>query len=147
VQNKNQSNNYGWLNKVVSLIWDKGFREWVYKALLPELAAEDKINVIQPDLTMGQVTAGVADNYEVSVMEMTRLIKGPQKDNEAKKLAMYLCQQLAMAKLIDIATAFQFSHVESASFITHQFGKRAKDDVRVRQKIERLIKSIVKQAT
>ena len=132
---------------MASFIGDKGFREWVYEALLPELAAEDKSNVIQPDLTMGQVIAGVADDNEVSVMEITRLVKVPQKDNEARKLAMYLCQQLAMAKLTDIATTFQFGHVGSVSFITHQVRKRAKNDVRVRQQIERLIKSIVKQAT
>ena len=96
---------------------------------------------------MGQVIAGVADDYAVSVMEVTRLIKGPQKDNEARKLAMYLCQQLAMAKLTDIATAFQLEHVGSVSFITHQVRKCAKYNERVRQQIERLIKSIVKQAT
>ena len=68
---------------------------------------------------------------------------------------MYLCQHLAwawararaMAKLKDIATTFQLGHVGSVSFITHQVRKRAKDDVRVRQQVERLIKSIVKQAT
>ena len=64
---------------------------------------------------------------------------------------MYLCQHLAwawaMAKLKDIATTFQLGHVGAVSFITHQVRKRAKDDVRVRQQIERLIKSIVKQAT
>ena len=80
---------------------------------------------------------------------MIRLIKGPQKDNKPRKLAMYLCQQLAraMAKLTDIDTAFQLGHVGSVSFITHQVQKRAKYDVRVRQQVERLIKSIVKQAT
>jgi hypothetical protein len=132
---------------MAGLIGDKEFREWVYEALLPKLAAKDKSNVIQPDLTMSQVIAGVADDYEVSVIKITRLIKGPQKDNEARKIAMYLCQQLAMAKLKDIATLFQLGHVGSVSFITHQVRKRAKDDVRVRQQIERLIKSIVKQAT
>ena len=132
---------------MASIIVDKGFREWVYAALLPKLVAEDKSDVIQPDLTMDHMIAGIADDNDISVMEVTRLIKGPQKDNEARKLAMYLCQQLAMAKLTDIATAFQLGHVGSVSFITHQVRKRAKDDVRVRQQIERLIKSIVKQAT
>ncbi|NQZ05556.1 MAG: transposase [Algicola sp.] len=132
---------------MASLIGDKAFRQWVYEELLPELAAEDKSKVIQPDLTIDQVIASVADDYKVSVEEITRLIKGPQKENEARKLAMYLCQQLAMAKLADIATAFQLGHVGSVSFITHQIRKRAKEDARLRQQIERLIKSIVKQAT
>ena len=75
---------------VAGLIGDKGFREWVYETLLPELAAEEKSNVIQPDLTMGQVIAGVADDDEISVMEMTRLIKGPQKENKASNLTPFL---------------------------------------------------------
>ena len=51
---------------MATLIGDKEFREWVYETLLPELAAEDKSNVIQLDLTMGQVIAGVADNYDLA---------------------------------------------------------------------------------
>lgn len=99
------------------------------------MEAENKSKAIQPDLTMGQVIASVADDYEVSVMKITKLIRGPQKGNEARKLAIYLCQQLAMAKLTDIATAFQLGHVGSVSFITHQVRMRAKDNVRVRQQI------------
>jgi hypothetical protein len=60
---------------------------------------------------------------------------------------MYLCQQLAMAKLADIASPFQLGHVGSVSFITHQIRRRTKEDLRLRQQIKRLIKSIVKQAT
>ena len=50
-----------------------------YAALLPELDAEGKSNVIQPDLTMDHMIAGIADDNDISVMEVTRLIKGPQK--------------------------------------------------------------------
>ena len=79
--------------------------------MLPELAAEDKSKVIQPDLTIEQVIAAVASNYKVNVEEITKLIKETQKANEARQLAMNLCQQLVMvmvmviemAKLADIA--------------------------------------------
>ena len=64
---------------MASLIGDKGFREWVYAALLLKLVAEGKSDVIQPDLTMDHMIAGIADDNDISVMEVTRLIKGPQK--------------------------------------------------------------------
>ena len=64
---------------MASLNGDKGFREWVYAALLLKLVAEGKSDVIQPDLTMDHMIAGIADDNDISVMEVTRLIKGPQK--------------------------------------------------------------------
>ncbi len=45
---------------------------------------------------------------------------GPQKGNEARKLAMYLCQELSAAILRGIAEYFNLGHVGSVSFITHQ---------------------------
>ena len=57
---------------MASHIVDKGAKEWFYEESLPELAAEDKSKVIQPDLTMEQVIAGVAGNYNVNVQERTK---------------------------------------------------------------------------
>jgi putative transposase len=58
---------------MASLIGDKGLREWVYEELLPELASEDKGKVIQPDLTMEQVIAGVASHYKISPEYLSEL--------------------------------------------------------------------------
>jgi len=52
---------------------------------------------------MEQVIAAVAGNYVDNVVDIIRLIKGPHRANEAKKLAMYLYQQLVIMKLADIA--------------------------------------------
>jgi hypothetical protein len=69
-----------------SIIGDKGFREWVYEELLPQLAAEQKSRVIQPDLTMGQVISVVANYFSVSEVDITKRVKGPQKRIGVKSL-------------------------------------------------------------
>ena len=130
-----------------SLVGDEAFKLWVFEELLPELDAKNKGRIIEPGLTIAQVVVGVATYYRVSIDEITKVIKGPDKGSEARKLAMYLCQQLATAKLSDITTVFQLGHAGSVSFITHQIRKRAKEDPRLRLQIESLIKSIMKQAT
>ena len=129
------------------IIGDKGFREWVYEELLPELAAEQKSRVIQPDVTMGQVISVVANYFSVSEGDITKRVKGPQKENEARKLAMYFCQELVAAKLTDVAARFHLNHVGSVSFITHQIRQRERENSQFRTQVEGLIKSIVKQAT
>jgi putative transposase len=91
---------------MASIIGDKGFREWVYEELLPQLAAEEKSRVIQPDLTMGQVISVVANYFSVTEVDITKRVNGPQKENEARKLAMYFCQELVASKLTDIAARF-----------------------------------------
>ena len=132
---------------MASLIGDEAFKQWVYEEHLPELDAQSKGRVIEPDLTIAQVINGIASHYQVGVEEITKVIKGPKKGSDVRKLAMYLCQQLAAAKLVDIAKAFQLGHAGSVSFITHQIRKRANDDPQLRLQIESLIKSIMKQAT
>jgi hypothetical protein len=60
--------------------------------LTPELSSQDKFKAIRLDLIMEQVIAAVAGNYVDNVVDIIRLIKGPHRANEAKKLAMYLYQ-------------------------------------------------------
>ncbi len=132
---------------LMTIIGGKDFKGWVYEELLPELAAEEKSRVILPDLTMDKITNGVALSYGTCADDLKKLTMGPQKGNEARKLAMYLCQELSAATLREIAQYFNLGHVGSVSFITHQV-RKMKDEVRgLRRRIDGLIKSIVKQAT
>ena len=102
---------------------------------------------MQPDLTIIQVIQGVASAYDTLEGDITKRTKGPQQENKPRKLAMHLCQELAGAKLIDIVAQFNLSNIGSVSFITHQIRKRADEDLLLRREIERLTKSIIKQAT
>ena len=67
--------------------------------------------------------------------------------NDARKITMYLCQELADVKLKDIAEFFKLSHVGSVSFITHQVRKKKREDKAFLRRINEIIKSIMKQAT
>ena len=132
---------------MAAIFGDKAFKEWVYEALLPELGAERKSRVVQPDLTMQQVTDGVAAYYKTNTKDMLKISRGPQTENESRKMAMYLCQELAAAKLKEIANYFNLSHAGSVSFITHQIRQKKRENKRFRLTVEGLIKSLINQAT
>ncbi|MCU7937164.1 MAG: transposase [Candidatus Thiodiazotropha sp. (ex Dulcina madagascariensis)] len=132
---------------IAAIIGSRDFKGWVYEELLPGLQAEEKVRIIQPDLSMDVITSNVATAYGNSVDGITRVVKGLQKENEARKVAMYLCQELSAAKLREIADYFNLSHVGSVSYITHKVRKMRNEDKRFGGRVEGLIKSIMKQAT
>jgi hypothetical protein len=41
---------------------------------------------------MGHVIRVVANYFAVTEVDITKRVKGPQKENEARKLARYFCQ-------------------------------------------------------
>lgn len=131
----------------VSIIGDKDFRAWVYEELLPELEAEEKGRVILPGISMTAIVKGVASAWNTTPTNLTTVVKGPQKSNEARKIAMYLSQELADEKLKDIAPYFNLSHGGSVSFITHQVRKKKREDNAFSHRINELINSIMKQVT
>lgn len=133
---------------MAAIIGDKDFKFWVHEALLPGLEMEEKSRVIQPDITMKTIVNEIArDWYTTTSDQLTTVVKGPQKGNEARKIAMYLCQELADVKLKDIAQYFNLSHVGSVSFITHQIRKKKREDKTFSNKINDVIKSIMKKAS
>lgn len=131
----------------VRIVGDKEFKAWVYDDLLPELEAEEKCRFIDPTKSMKTIVQAVSEVYKVEITNITNVVKGPQKGNEARKIAMYLSQELADVKLQEIADYFGLGHVGSVSFITHQVRKKKKQDRKYSQKIDALIRSIVKKAT
>ena len=130
-----------------AIIGDKDFKTWVYDELLPELEAQEKAQVILPGISMEAIVQGVASVWNTTPDQLTAVVKGPQKGNDARKIAMYLCQELAGAKLKDIAEFFKLSHVGSVSFITHQVRKKKREDKLFLSRINQTIMSIMKQAT
>ncbi len=132
---------------MAAFIGDKSFRQWVYEELLPELEAAEKGRIVQPDLTMTQVIKGVSSYYNLKQGDITKQIKGPQQENKPRKIAMHLCQELAAAKLADIAVKFNLNNIGSVSFITHQIRENAAKEKAFQAEIDRLIKSIINQAT
>jgi len=129
-----------------AIIGDKDFKGWVYDELLPELKSEEKSRIIQLDIPLSDITNTVAKRYRTTVDAIRQVTKGPQKKNEARKQAMYLCQELSGLKLIEIADYFHLSHAGSVSYITHQIRRMKQEDSRFSRKMDGLIESILKQA-
>ena len=98
-------------------------------------------------MTIQQVTEAVAAYYKTTKQELLKVSKGPQTENEARKIAMYLCQELASAKLCEIAEYFNLNHAGSVSFITHQIRQKKRENEQLNLTIESLIKSLVNQVT
>ncbi len=67
-----------------------------------------------------------------------------QHDNEPRKVAMYLCQELSAARLVEIADYFNLNHYGSVGFTTHQIRQRKKVDCQFDSKLSDLIKGLIK---
>jgi putative transposase len=128
---------------MTSVIGDNEFRVWAAEKRLSQFAAAQQSRVTQSGLTMEQVICAIANEYSVTGDDITKMVRGRQKENEARKLAMYLCQELVAAKLPDIACRFHLNHSGSASAATHQVRKRVREDAQFKRRVERLIKHIM----
>ncbi|NQZ10943.1 MAG: hypothetical protein HRT35_27635 [Algicola sp.] len=64
---------------MASLIGDQNFRKWVDEKRLTQLAAVQQGSAIQSGLTMAQVICGIANDYGVTVDDITKIVRGPQK--------------------------------------------------------------------
>ena len=128
-------------------IGDGEFREWVYTELLPDLEALSKARIIQPRVSFEALISAVAIHYKHSEQVILKVIKGPTEGLEARKVAMYLCQELGAMKLVDIAPRFGLRHIGSVSFATHYVRKTKRENLKFSREIDTLVKSIMSQVT
>jgi putative transposase len=124
---------------VPEIIGDKAFRHWLNELLKPMLDAEDRGRSIRPGVTMEEVITAVAEIYKTTEIEITEVYKGPQSGSKARKVAMYLCQELTGATLSEIARVFNLTHPGSVSFITHQIRHRKPQERKLKRLIDRVI--------
>ena len=66
---------------------------------------------------------------------------------EARKIVMYLCQELSGVYLKGIQEYFNLSHIGSVSFNTSTIRKKRKADKRFGKKIDKVVGLIAKQAS
>lgn len=104
------------------------------------MEAEDNASVINTTVPMDKLVVAVADFYKTTATDIRTVVKGPQKGNEARKMAMYLCQEIAGGTLTEIAEYFGLGHRASVSFITHQVRKIKREDAKFNQKVGLLIR-------
>jgi REP element-mobilizing transposase RayT len=101
-----------------SILGQSGFKEWVYEKLLTDKSAEEKIRIIKPLTPMHVVVDCVAKYYNVDADKIRKKTVGKQLQFEARKVAMYLCQELCGVYLKEIQKYFNLNHIGSVSFNT-----------------------------
>jgi chromosomal replication initiation ATPase DnaA len=130
-----------------AVLGEKEFINWVRQGQLPEV--QDKVLVAQVlpgTLSMAHVIRLVADYYQVEPAVLTEIVKGPKKGLLARKVAMYMCQQLGGYRLAEIMRPFGFSNIGSVSFITTQIRKRIKKSQEFSQAIRFVKQHIIQHA-
>jgi len=132
---------------LASVMGDKDFKSWVYDELLPELEVKEKGRILYPNISIKDIATIIAKSYGTTEKEIRKVIRGPQKGKEARKLAMYFSQEIAGARLSEIADYFNLTHTGSVSFITHQIRKKKGEDAGMSRKIEKLTRDIMKKVT
>ncbi|PCI00037.1 MAG: hypothetical protein COB79_06265, partial [Zetaproteobacteria bacterium] len=133
--------------QIPSVIGESGFKEWIFDKLLINEKAEVKSRIISNTIKVGDVVTAVSKFYQKEVAELLQVVKGPQVKNEARKVAMYLCQEVTSCYLKDIADLFNLKSIGSVSFITHSVRLNKKQDKEFSKRVDKLIKSIVSQMT
>ena len=128
---------------VGAVFGDETFKQWIFDELLPDLESQCKGRVICKALSVAAVIEMVAVSYQVSSEAITECHRGIQVENEARKVAMYLCQELCAARLVEIAKLFNLTHYGSVTFATHQIRKRKRSDDLFNNRLEAMIKRLV----
>ena len=119
-----------------AVLGEQEFINWVREGKLPEV--KDKVLVAQVlpgTLSVAHIIRLVADYYHVEPAVLTEIIKGPKKGLLARKVAMYMCQQLGGYRLAEIMRLFGLSNIGSVSFITTVIRKGIKESKELSQAI------------
>jgi len=135
-------------DRTAAVLGDDTFRTWVRESHMQDVDEKAFVAQVFPNtLSIDRIIQLVAKYYKVDATKLTTVVKGPQKGLLARKLAMYLCQQLGGHRLADIMDAFGLSNVGSVSFITTQIRKRRHEDPALAKTVQRLKQYAIKNAT
>lgn len=104
--------------------------------MLPDLDSHSRGRALLKGITSIDI---IDTLHNTSRKELTAVEKGPKKGNESRKLAMYLCQELADAKLSEIAQLFNLTHNGSVSYIVNQVRTRKQQDNKFAKRIDKTI--------
>jgi len=133
---------------IASVLGRKEFVDWVQEEVIPDLDKKVFVkNVLPKVLTIEQIIMSVAKFYNFEYEHLTQIVKGPDKGLMARKVAMYMCQQLGGYQLDEIMTHFELSHIGSVSYITSQIRKNIRNDREFEKHVQNIKSYIMKNAT
>ena len=121
------------------------FKEWIFDELLPELEVESKTKVVQSGISLARIVKHVCRFYQVTIEQVTKSKRGLQHENEPRKVAMYLCQELTGATLQQLMTFFNLSNISSVSSITTKIRKQKRLDRELAVRIDGITKVLAVQ--
>ena len=134
-------------DRMATVIGDEAFLTWVREEKWKELDDKSFVDQVLPGhFTIDHVLHGVAAYYKLESTRLMQVVKGPQKGLLARKIAMYLCQQLGGHRLRAIMHTFGLSNVGSVSFITTQIRHRITNEPDFARTIQHIIRYLIKQA-
>jgi REP element-mobilizing transposase RayT len=128
-----------------SILGSNGFKEWVSEKLLSNKSVEEKARIINPLIPMQVVIDCVAEHYNVDTEKIRKKTLGKQLPFEARKVAMYLCQELCGVYLKEIQRYFNLNHIGSVSFNSSTVRTKRNEDMKFGKTIDRIIALIIKQ--
>ena len=121
------------------------FKEWIFDELLPELEVESKTKVVQSGISLARIVKHVCRFYQVTIEQVTKSKRGLQHENEPRKVAMYLCQELTGATLQQLVIFFNLSNISSVSSITTKIRKQKRLDRELAVRIDGITKVLAVQ--
>lgn len=128
-----------------SIIGETGFKQWIFDKILKDESLLIKSKTLT-DLKFIDIVKIVAKKYKKDINDILKLQKGPQLENIARKVCMYLCQQLTGKSHKEIAKYFNLNNTGSVSYTTHMIRVRIRVDKKFAQEIKGIINSIIRKA-
>ncbi len=120
--------------KMTSYLGSDEFREWVYQQRKTNDADISEREKFQFKMNMDKIIHEVAQLFNVPVAKVLRVRRGDP--NIPRAVAMYLCQEIADHRLIDIAHKFGLKRSGSIPGTIKRIKKLIASDQELKQKLE-----------
>jgi len=133
-------------NYLPSILGTKAFKEMVFNKLLSDKSTEQKSKIINQKISMPTIVEVIATDYGIDAQKILLKKLGRQSNFEARKIAIYLCQELTGEYLRVIAIYFNLSHIGSVSYNSSKIRRKRKDDKKFAKRLDEIIVKVTKQA-
>jgi REP element-mobilizing transposase RayT len=128
-----------------SIIGESGFKQWISDKLLDKEDVVLKSKVLAQDVNFTDIVTLLSEIYQSSIEDIVKSRKGLRKENEVRKIAMYLCQQLTASTQKEIAEFFNLQSAGSVSYTTHMVRVKIRENKEFSKAIKSLINKVIKQ--
>jgi REP element-mobilizing transposase RayT len=132
-------------NYLPSILGTKAFKEMVFNKFLTGKSPKQKSMIINPKVCMSTIVKTVASDYGVETKKILVKTLGRQSNFEARKVAMFLCQELTGEYLKVICQYFNLNHIGSVSYNSSKIRQKNREDKKFSKKLDRIINKVAKQ--